>query len=142
MTLSSVCLALAIYHESRGESIAGQFAVGIVINNRVKSKRFPDNVCDVVRQKGQFSFVYDDISDLPGDEVAWNLASFIADQVIRSERDLTTLQGAVYFMRAPTFKPYQHVMRIGRHNFYTESANGKNGLQLRAKLSQGGLRNG
>ena len=44
------CLALNTYHESRGESIAGQLAVAQVVMNRVKSKRFPDSVCEVVKQ--------------------------------------------------------------------------------------------
>ena len=44
------CLALNIYHEARGQSIAGQIAVGQVTFNRVKDKRFPNTICEVVTQ--------------------------------------------------------------------------------------------
>jgi len=51
------CLAGAIYFESKGEPLAGQLAVAEVIINRAKSGRFPADVCSVVTQRGQFSFV-------------------------------------------------------------------------------------
>jgi N-acetylmuramoyl-L-alanine amidase len=51
------CLAGAIYFESKGEPLAGQLAVADVIINRTKSGRFPDSICGVVTQPGQFSFV-------------------------------------------------------------------------------------
>ena len=44
------CLALAIYYESRSESMLGQIAVGQTVINRVESKHFPNTVCDVVYQ--------------------------------------------------------------------------------------------
>lgn len=57
------CLATAIYHEARGESIRGQFAVAEVVLNRKESAGFPQTVCGVVNQKGggscQFSFTCD-----------------------------------------------------------------------------------
>ena len=45
-----VCLAEAIYFESRGEPFIGQLAVGQVILQRVASPSFPDDVCSVVHQ--------------------------------------------------------------------------------------------
>jgi len=44
------CLAVNIYHEARGETQKGKLAVAHVTVNRVKSKRFPNTVCDVVYQ--------------------------------------------------------------------------------------------
>lgn len=44
-----------IYCEARGESYAGQKAVGIVVMNRKKSKEFPNSVKKVIYQSGQFS---------------------------------------------------------------------------------------
>lgn len=52
------CLATAIYFESKSEPVVGQLAVAQVIINRTKSGRFPSNVCGVVKQRGQFSFVH------------------------------------------------------------------------------------
>lgn len=51
------CLAGAIYFESKGEPLSGQLAVAEVILNRAQSGRYPSDVCDVVTQRGQFSFV-------------------------------------------------------------------------------------
>jgi N-acetylmuramoyl-L-alanine amidase len=45
------CLALNIYHEARGESRAGQYAVANVTMNRTQSRHYPDEVCQVVFQK-------------------------------------------------------------------------------------------
>ena len=44
-----------IYCEARGECYAGQKAVGIVVMNRVRSKKFPNSVKKVIYQSGQFS---------------------------------------------------------------------------------------
>jgi len=51
------CLATAIYFEAKSEPMNGQLAVAQVIINRTKSGRFPSDVCGVVKQRGQFSFV-------------------------------------------------------------------------------------
>ena len=45
-----VCLALNTYHEAKNQSRTGQVAVAEVVMNRVKDKRYPNNVCDVVKQ--------------------------------------------------------------------------------------------
>ncbi|MBU9713392.1 LysM peptidoglycan-binding domain-containing protein [Evansella tamaricis] len=51
-------LAKMIHAESRGESLAGQIAVGAVIMNRVKSSLFPNTVREVLfeRSNGIFQF--------------------------------------------------------------------------------------
>lgn len=51
------CLAGAVFFESKGEPLSGQLAVAQVVVNRAKSGRFAKDVCGVVRQPGQFSFV-------------------------------------------------------------------------------------
>lgn len=50
------CLAEAIYFEARGEPELGKLAVAHVIWNRTQSDKFPDTVCGVVKQKGQFTY--------------------------------------------------------------------------------------
>lgn len=57
------CLALAMYHEARGEGTQGMKAVAFVIYNRMKSGRFPNSICQVVLQKSQFSFIGDRNTD-------------------------------------------------------------------------------
>jgi spore germination cell wall hydrolase CwlJ-like protein len=49
------CLVENVYFEARGEDVLGQAAVAYVTLNRVRSPDYPDTICDVVWQKGQFS---------------------------------------------------------------------------------------
>jgi spore germination cell wall hydrolase CwlJ-like protein len=44
------CLAEAVYFEARSESFVAQLAVANVVLQRVQSERYPDKICDVVRQ--------------------------------------------------------------------------------------------
>jgi N-acetylmuramoyl-L-alanine amidase len=44
------CLAENIYFESRGEPLAGQYAVAEVTLNRTRSRNFPHTVCAVVHE--------------------------------------------------------------------------------------------
>lgn len=48
-------MASIISCEAEGESYQGKLAVGIVVMNRVHSKKFPNTVRKVIYQKGQFS---------------------------------------------------------------------------------------
>jgi spore germination cell wall hydrolase CwlJ-like protein len=44
------CLAKNMYYESRNQGVAGQLAVSAVVLNRVNDNRFPDTICEVVKQ--------------------------------------------------------------------------------------------
>ena len=57
MTDQANCIAVAVYHEARGESLEGQLAVAKVIMNRAASGKYPTSWCGVVKQPWQFSFV-------------------------------------------------------------------------------------
>ena len=46
----SYCLAENVYHEARNQPAAGQMAVMSVTMNRVKDPRFPNTICEVVRE--------------------------------------------------------------------------------------------
>jgi spore germination cell wall hydrolase CwlJ-like protein len=87
MLYEIMCLAMAIYHEARGEPIAGQYAVAQVVMNRVHDPRYPSDACSVVydggetRHECQFSFFCDGKSDQPTDYVPWHVAQLIAAAV-------------------------------------------------------------
>lgn len=57
LTDEANCIAVAVYHEARGESLEGQMAVAKVIMNRAASGKYPTSWCGVVKQPWQFSFV-------------------------------------------------------------------------------------
>lgn len=48
------CIAQAIYAEANTQSLEAKYGVGYLILNRVKSKRYGKDACDVVYSKGQF----------------------------------------------------------------------------------------
>ena len=87
------CLAMALYHEARGEPVAGQEAVGRVIMNRVDSDYHPDTVCGVVyknahlKNRCQFSFACDGISDRPKESRAWTKKLRLARDILSCDRD-------------------------------------------------------
>lgn len=45
-----ICLVENIYFESKGESMRGKIAVGIVTLNRLKDPKYPKTICEVVKQ--------------------------------------------------------------------------------------------
>ena len=91
MLLNTVlmCLALNVYHETRGEPMSEGYAVSHVVLNRVKHDRWPDDVCSVVKQdykkgseKCQFSWYCDGKPDKPYEGKAWALSQLIAHDVL------------------------------------------------------------
>ena len=123
------CLAVAIYHEARGEGVKGQFAVAEVILNRVASRKFPNSICGVVFQGVkpgrfggcQFSFACDNISDATPNRRAMDIARRIAQVMVDgAHRGLTG--GATYFHTVavnPSWaKRFQTTANIGAHIFY------------------------
>src|SRR5262249_40901373 len=125
-----LCLSRNIYYESRGEPLAGQYAVAEVTMNRRASGRYPDTVCGVVYQKnwdplrgryaGAFSWTEFDVLPAPaGDQ--WLLAWEIAEAVYYG-RESPVLDGAMFF-HATYIKPdwartKKPLARIGGHIFY------------------------
>ena len=114
------CLAGAIYFESRGESLAGQLAVGRVIVSRSRSGRFPDSYCGVVFQRSQFSFVRG--SSFPAIRTAsasWKNAVAIA-QIAHGGGWKSQAEGALFF-HASHVRPSWNLTRVARvdnHVFY------------------------
>ena len=91
MLLNTVlmCLALNVYHETRGQPMAEGYAVSHVVLNRVKHDRWPNDVCSVVKQgykkgskKCQFSWYCDGKPDTPYEKRAWVLSQLIAHDVL------------------------------------------------------------
>ena len=86
--IAEMCLALALYHEARGEPRQGQMMVAAVIVNRVVSDRFPDDMCEVIMQPRQFSFVRKGKIPKPKDDKAWKVSHRLASQVLTDTRIL------------------------------------------------------
>lgn len=132
---AAMCLATAIYFEARGEPTAGQVAVANVIINRVDDRRYPDTICDVVKQgpthrwapdlpirhRCQFSFYCDGQPEVVTDLRAYDKAVDIAKRVINGEiidiTDGATHYHATYVL--PDWAPTKtHTVQINNHIFY------------------------
>jgi len=116
------CLASAIYFEARGESLEGQLAVAQVILNRAAHDRWPDDICGVVYQSGQFSFTFDGKPDVPAVKgPAWRRAEAIA--IIAAAQGWQDVTDKATFFHATYVKPgwrrvKEETRRIGGHVFY------------------------
>ncbi|MBC2776834.1 cell wall hydrolase [Parasphingopyxis marina] len=49
-----ICLVKIVRHEAANQSQTGQLAVAQLVMNRVRSPRFPNSICSVAHQRGQF----------------------------------------------------------------------------------------
>lgn len=126
-TAAATCLALTVYFEARGEDPDAQRMVAEVVMERVNSDKYPDNVCDVVWQDGQFSWTSDGKSDKPKDTVAWLYAQIVANETLLYGCDLCS--GATYYHTLDVL-PYwaddmEMVGMYGHHVFYKEKECGE-----------------
>jgi hypothetical protein len=121
------CVAIAVYHEARGEPLDGQLAVAEVIMNRAASGRYPVSWCQVVKQPWQFSFVNPRTGHMPAvrrDSAAWAYAQAITRIAVGNFAD--ALPGDVLWYHADYVAPswgrrLAKVEKIGAHIFYRAS---------------------
>lgn len=134
------CLALNIYFESRGESLAGQAAVADVVMNRVEDSYYPNTICGVVQQavmvknwKGntvpkknmcQFSWFCDGLSDTPTDTRSWMMAYNLAEDILYRDAYRGITEGSTHYHAtrvSPEWKNdrgMNYTGQIGQHDFY------------------------
>ena len=135
MLTELACMATAIYFEARGEPMVGQVAVAQVIMARVNDERYPNTICEVVKQgyyyswnpeipirdKCQFSFWCDGKPEKIKDEDAYFWATEVADAVMVGTLYDTT-QGAThyhaYYVQPSWSKKFTQTVRINDHIFY------------------------
>jgi spore germination cell wall hydrolase CwlJ-like protein len=120
------CLAKNIYYEAGNESRTGKIAVANVTLNRVKSGKFPKEVCAVVYQKHsgvcQFSWTCFKRNNRPSGE-AYAESKNIAEMVLRNKIKPVIGKNVLYY-HADYVDPnwdLQRVIKIGAHIFYTET---------------------
>ncbi len=119
-----LCMAVNIYHEARGDNVAGMYAVADVVLNRVQDSRYPNTVCDVVHQGPvreswktrkdetlpdeervyypvrnmcQFSWYCDGKADDTNDETAWALSQEIAYKIMHDRKYRGITEGSTHY---------------------------------------------
>lgn len=121
------CLAEALYFEARGETVKGQFAVAEVILNRVKSSRFPETLCGVIKQgtgrryQCQFTYTCDGFKDVIAEPKAFERVAKVARAAI--DGAVSGLTGGATHYHTTAVRPkwsrvYKQTARIGVHVFY------------------------
>jgi len=121
------CLAEAIYYEARSQSYAGQKAVAEVVQNRVKSKHYPNSICGVVYEGServtgcQFSFTCDGSMDKAPRGRHWEKSQSIAKLSIMG--GYTKFMGrATHYhtheVNPPWAKNLHSLGDVGDHTFY------------------------
>mgnify|MGYP003324923725 FL=1 len=118
------CLALNMYFESRGSSVADMAAVSDVVLNRVKDARYPNTICKVVKQakmkeswktakdqdlddqqrvyvpvknKCQFSWYCDGKADVPLNQDLWHLVQNMAYLIIWEKKYVGLTEGSTHY---------------------------------------------
>ena len=135
-----MCLALNTYHEAKNQSLVGQIATAQVVMNRVEDKRFPNTICEVVKQgptrpswedpkkeypvrhKCQFSWYCDGKSDKAKDSDSWRRAQVIAYMLHINRKYRGITEGSTHYHAtyvSPKWAPELDLVgRIGTHIFY------------------------
>ena len=114
------CLATSIYFEAKGEPLNGQLAVAEVILNRASKKRFGNSICDVITQRGQFSFVRGGVVPAVDPErPAYRTALAVARVAMADGWDSGAGEALYFHARrlSPGWKRVR-VASIGNHVFY------------------------
>jgi hypothetical protein len=116
------CIAVAVYHEARGESLEGQLAVAQVIKNRAMSGKYPADWCGVVKQPWQFSFVrHGQFPSVDASSDAWRKAVGITRLAVANAVPSVPQDCLWYHANyvAPRWSNnLQRVEQIGAHIFY------------------------
>lgn len=118
------CLAQNVYFEAKSEPLAGQYAVADVVLNRVNDTRYPNTICEVVREgpikeswktkkdqdlddqqriyypiknRCQFSWYCDGKADTVRDQDAWRMAQIIAYKIVHTDKMRGITEGATHY---------------------------------------------
>lgn len=121
------CAAQIIYHEARGEQMyQGKTLPAVIAGNRVLHDEFPDTICSVMLDPGQFDFVNNGLHlTAPENLSAWRNSQKLAEEILNREivNDAIGLQGAVFFQHVtvPNWNPnrLERVGTIGNHKYFT-----------------------
>ena len=120
---SNECLALNMYHEARNQGTAGVFAVSAVVLNRVNDPRFPNTICEVIKQgptraswkdpqirfpiknRCQFSWYCDGKSDNPHNKKEYQLFVNLSAAILSNQIPFLDITDGATFYHADYVSP-------------------------------------
>ncbi len=121
------CLTQAVYFEARSEPLEGQLAVAQVVLNRVKAANYPGSICGVVfqnehiRNRCQFSFACDGLSDNPYNPESWEIARRVSYIALSGHWDDITKSAThyhAYYVSPGWASRLEETGTFGSHIFY------------------------
>ncbi len=118
------CIAVAVYHEARGETLEGQLAVAKVIMNRAASGKYPSSWCGTVKQPWQFSFVNPRTGQYPAvneQSASWHKALGVTRLAVANAVETPAVRLPVVsrrLCRSVVGPEAQPSSKIGAHIFY------------------------
>lgn len=117
-----LCMALNLYHEARGEDNSHQWAVIHVVANRAKHSKYPSSVCEVIWEKGQFTWTRRALEvNLPRERNAWKESQNKAYKLFTGESKADPTNGATHFYRSHLRPVWSNKLvnrvQIGVHTF-------------------------
>ena len=131
------CLASNIYWEARNQPLLGKLAVAQVTQNRVDNMRYPDTICNVVKQTKfypsgridlhscQFSWYCDGMGDEPLEHEfdVYEEAFYLAVDFIE-ERPLDVTEGSTHYhsikVNPSWANTLEKIVQIEEHIFYKQ----------------------
>ena len=140
--MEATCLAKNMYYEARNQGLAGQFAVSLVVMNRVNDDRYPNTICGVVEQgptreswkkngvfypirnRCQFSWFCDGKSDeIPIYDIdVYKTALIIAQKVFFGSYSTDITKGATHYHADYVYPAWRKqktkTIKVGNHIFY------------------------
>lgn len=117
-----LCMALNLYHEARGEDTRHQWAVLHVVANRAKHSKYPSSFCEVVWERGQFTWTRRALEvNLPRERNAWKESQNKAYKLFTGESRTDPTNGATHFyqshLRPAWASRLVNRVQIGVHTF-------------------------
>ena len=118
------CLAKNIYHEAGIEPVEGKFAVAQVTLNRLKAKRWGNDICSVVYSKAQFSWTLSKKKRHAEPKgPLWEESRAVARTVLDKGVRVPSLAQSTYYhadyIKEPLWaKSVVKIQQIGQHIFY------------------------
>ena len=119
-------MAMNIYHEAGNQPLIGKIAVGVVTLNRLKDKRYPKNIRDVVTEPFQFSWYNTkEANTPPANNSRWResyeVAKLLLTKAIGSDI-IKLLEGATHFhaigVKPEWINKVHRIAQIEGHIFY------------------------
>lgn len=125
------CLQKNVYFEAGNQSRRGKEAVALVTLNRIRANHYPDNVCDVVYQRKQFSWTFLKKNHNPKlnnvlEKKQWEVSGEVAMAALRGE--VENFLGNSTHYHATYVNPswasssrMMNVAKIDTHIFYVDT---------------------